>query len=455
MIIGVLSAKGQCELSMKDIYKFEAGDVFEYQTYYPSSGWSLFIDEKRTITSGKITADTIIYTYNYERRRTDIDPMDGSPQFTFSNGVGSYLFIDSTNHFLNRCDEILLDGLTYPWLEIRIVENSPDEKSIEKDGDGAAGDRQYATYTRGLGRTNYSASDPGDGLIEKLVGYVKNSDTVIIDSNSSYYLTQRDSVGQNRLECDLCIRDIYDLGIGNKYEYLIEHITDTSITSFENISKTITKRRFNSDTIWITYNYKSELRFDNGIDSIIRETGEQTLTLIDTLHHPLNQPDSTLQILTDGTTIETTVITTSVDEKSMDQTCDQWNSESDFERNFGRIWSQYRDSITITTETLIAYTINNETVKLQPDDVVFLNTATLQNPLEVNCFPNPSKGYIVLKHPSHRVLKTVTISNPEGRIVLQHKNPEDNLIQLPERNGLYYIRVSLDNQIYTFPIVKN
>lgn len=188
-----------CSPNFKEVYDFQVGDVFQYVNNSWSSaggtGYNYKTTTKYTIRSKSELADTLTYSIDGVVRDEfycDIGPWPGCEyKSSFKLYQNILRHVDSTDHFLNKCNNELVSfdfyGDKYSRIKIEI-QNSIRVKRIggqdnffeynEKDSLIAIEHENIVkVYAKNLGEIANSSSVFESSDTRYLQGYIKNGDT--------------------------------------------------------------------------------------------------------------------------------------------------------------------------------------------------------------------------------------------------------------------------------------
>jgi len=203
-------AKGQsdsCSPSMKEIYNFNIGNIFQYSSEDANFSEDIHIYDsirKFTIIDKLIKGDTLIYV------RKGIlhchEYYEGMPIPYYTN-VAEYseffqdtvIYIDSLNHFLNKCNNNLVlynGGYDNTYLTRIITSKNDSTKQIfgdnnifQTNGDTVKYLQWTIVYTKGLGLTSENFNEFEASGYTKLDGYIIDGDTIgKISSDSAFFV---------------------------------------------------------------------------------------------------------------------------------------------------------------------------------------------------------------------------------------------------------------------------
>jgi len=208
----VKSLNQECNPTFKEIFNFQMGDYFNYEsnlwTEWPGS--TIVKNESYTITKKEEHGDTIYYVRKGKVTEVDnppIGPGQPPPYITKYEIYDTLVYIDSVNHFLNSCPDTLIQGpllnlcedLDY-YTSVQVVQNDSMLTKIiggydnffVYDSTGTIDTIEmincFTTYfyevnAKGLGLVEQSYVNWASSYRKKLLGYIKGTDTVGIISS--------------------------------------------------------------------------------------------------------------------------------------------------------------------------------------------------------------------------------------------------------------------------------
>ncbi|MEM6768231.1 MAG: T9SS type A sorting domain-containing protein, partial [Bacteroidota bacterium] len=95
----------------------------------------------------------------------------------------------------------------------------------------------------------------------------------------------------------------------------------------------------------------------------------------------------------------------------------------------------------------IRFTVTGSTVSVSP---------SLESEIEI--FPNPTEGKVVLKNPGHMFIESLSVYDIQGRLLRQDaltSGVSEIAVEIQGEAGIYFLRVETkDHGIFTAKLVK-
>jgi hypothetical protein len=208
----------ECSPTFKDVFDFQVGNFFRYEedfTNYSGDWFKILTTESYNITGREVYSDTLIYTRKGKRKKVNYKPcVEYAGHYCYNDweilSTKTYIiddtitYIDSLNHFLNKCADSLINVKLFVgccdtiFTRIQIEENGTIIKKTVGgennfyiyDSIGAKWDTLFwlddpnsylynfnEVYAKGLGlfEKDYGYFEGSD--IKTLTAYIKGTDT--------------------------------------------------------------------------------------------------------------------------------------------------------------------------------------------------------------------------------------------------------------------------------------